>query len=68
MTKYNFQFEQDTFSVRPCRMLASTIEGKNFFIRRCVVMDDKCEGRLFDRPEWCPLTIIEDSHVYNHDS
>jgi hypothetical protein len=20
------------------------------------------------RPEWCPLTIIEDSHVYNHDS
>jgi hypothetical protein len=29
---------------------------------KCVAMDDKCDGRLCDRPEWCPLTIVEDEN------
>lgn len=56
MTKFNFQFQQDKYSTRPCRMLVTLLEGRNtFVVRQCVVMDDKCEGRLYNRPEWCPL-------------
>jgi hypothetical protein len=61
MAKYNFQFEQEKDSLRPCRMIVQITEDENnFVIRQCVVMNDKCEGLLFSRPEWCPLTVIED--------
>ena len=67
MTKYNFQFEQDKDCTRPCRLVVLMFPKSTLPLMHCIAMDDKCEGRLYDRPEWCPLTI-EDSHVYNHDS
>lgn len=69
MTKYNFQFQDEKDSLRPCRLLVVNKTGCNNFVTRlCVAMDDKCEGMLFHRPEWCPLTVIDDDTVSDRQS
>jgi hypothetical protein len=61
MTKYNFQFEQEKDSLRPCRMIIQMLDHNHRLPAKvCGAMNDNCDGLLFSRPDWCPLTVVED--------
>jgi hypothetical protein len=55
VAKYIFQFEDEIDSKRQCRLAFGCLTTSV-----CAVVSDDCEGKLFDRPEWCPLTVIHE--------
>lgn len=60
MTKYNFQFQDEKDSLRPCRLVVLMFSpDRHLPFMHCVAVGDKCQGKLYDRPVWCPLTVVE---------
>jgi hypothetical protein len=66
MTKYNFQFEQDKDCSRPCRLVVCVLDHNHHLpYKICVAINDSCQGDLSDRPQYCPLNVVEDENEKN---
>lgn len=61
MAKYVFQFEDEIDSKRPCRLVSRSGVLVHGFERICAAVNATCDGKLYDRPEWCPLTVIHEN-------